>query len=307
MSLSFTICKQGLIRVINGYSYKIECYYYDKNTLVDIVAIRDQNGEIVAKYEYDAWGNIISVTDGDGGRNTSETFIGHVNPFRYRGYYYDTETGFYYLQTRYYDPEICRFINADDYELISTLSEVPGQLNLYAYCGNNPIMFTDETGESIVATLLIGLVVAVIAAIDGGVSAELSGGDFWIGFGVGFVGGAIGYAIGFVSPYAGRIVSSLIYDVANPLLQKGTLEKDDVLNLILDLSMDMALSGLYTDFLSYDPMETFTNKVWKSGLNSALDGFVDVIQTQYIYNNVANILQKQKNSKQKTGNFRNVV
>lgn len=168
-------------------------------------------------------------------------------------------------------------------------------------------MFTDETGESIVATLLIGLVVAVIAAIDGGVSAELSGGDFWIGFGVGFVGGAIGYAIGFVSPYAGRIVSSLIYDVANPLLQKGTLEKDDVLNLILDLSMDMALSGLYTDFLSYDPMETFTNKVWKSGLNSALDGVVDVIQTQYIYNNVANILQKQKNSKQKTGNFRNVV
>ena len=57
MSLSFTICKQGLIRVINGYSYKIECYYYDKNTLGDIVAIRDQDGEIVAKYEYDAWGN----------------------------------------------------------------------------------------------------------------------------------------------------------------------------------------------------------------------------------------------------------
>ena len=137
---------------------------------------------------------------------------------------------------------------------------------------------------------------AVIAAIDGGVSAELSGGDFWIGFGVGFVGGAIGYAIGLVSPYLGRVVSSLIYDVANPLLQKGTLEKDDVLNLVLDLSMDMSLSGLYSGFLSYEVMDTFTNKLWKSGLNSVLDGFVDIVQTQYIYNNITNIFQKQKNS-----------
>ena len=54
--------------------------------------------------------------------NTSSSFIGNINPFRYRGYYYDTETGFYYLQTRYYDPTICRFINADNYELVATLA-----------------------------------------------------------------------------------------------------------------------------------------------------------------------------------------
>ena len=135
-------------------------YYFDKNTLGDIVAIRNDDGDVVATYEYDAWGN-VTVMDEYGYANTSSSFIGNVNPFRYRGYYYDTETGFYYLQTRYYDPTICRFINADNYELVATLSSVPGQLNMYAYCNNNPIMYTDETGESITA-LLIGLGVAFL-------------------------------------------------------------------------------------------------------------------------------------------------
>ena len=111
--------------------------YFDKNTLGDIVAIRDESGNIVARYEYDAWGNITYQSGS----------MADINPFRYRGYYYDNETGFYYLQTRYYDPSICRFINADNYEVVAQLSYVSGQLNMYAYCGNNPIMYTDETGE----------------------------------------------------------------------------------------------------------------------------------------------------------------
>ena len=125
--------------------YAETIYYFDKNTLGDIVAIRDSNGNIVATYEYDAWGN-CTVMNAYGTVTTSSSFIGNINPFRYRGYYYDTETGFYYLQTRYYDPTICRFINADNYELVATLSSVPGQLNMYAYCNNNPIMYTDPTG-----------------------------------------------------------------------------------------------------------------------------------------------------------------
>ena len=67
--------------------------------------------------------------------------------FQYRGYYYDEETGFYYLQSRYYDPSMCRFISADQYELVGTLSDTVGQLNLYAYCNNNPIMYTAPSGE----------------------------------------------------------------------------------------------------------------------------------------------------------------
>ena len=93
----------------------------DKNTLGDIVAIRDESGNIVATYSYDAWGK-CTVMNAYGTVNTSSSFIGNVNPFRYRGYYYDTETGFYYLQTRYYDPTICRFINADNYELVAMLA-----------------------------------------------------------------------------------------------------------------------------------------------------------------------------------------
>lgn len=91
--------------------------------------------------------------------NTSSSFIGNVDPFRYRGYYYDNETGFYYLQTRYYDPSICRFINADNYELIAQLASSK-ELNMYAYCGNNPIMYTDPNGE--IAGWLVGLIIAGI-------------------------------------------------------------------------------------------------------------------------------------------------
>ena len=108
---------EGMI-VESGWQDSI--YYFDKNVLGDIVAIRDINGNIVATYEYDAWGN-CTVHNEYGGIDYSATSIGNINPFRYRGYYYDTETGFYYLQTRYYDPTICRFINADNYELVAQL------------------------------------------------------------------------------------------------------------------------------------------------------------------------------------------
>lgn len=88
---------------------------------------------------------------------------------RYRGYYYDDETGFYYLQSRYYDPSLCRFISSDQYELTKSLSKIPGQLNLYAYCNNNPIMYTDETGEFIGALFVAMFFGALIGAATGGV------------------------------------------------------------------------------------------------------------------------------------------
>ena len=121
--------------IVEG-EYQDSVYYFDKNTLGDVIAIRNGSGNVVARYKYDAWGN-ITYKNGE---------MAEINPFRYRGYYYDTETGFYYLQTRYYDPTICRFINADNYELVADLASVPGQLNMYAYCGNNPIMHIDPSG-----------------------------------------------------------------------------------------------------------------------------------------------------------------
>ena len=97
----------------------------------------------MVKYRYDAWGN-HAVQDANGADIADANHIGVLNPFRYRGYYYDTETELYYLQTRYYDTETGRFITIDGISYIN-LATING-LNLYAYCGNNPVMRTDGTG-----------------------------------------------------------------------------------------------------------------------------------------------------------------
>ncbi len=113
-------------------------YYYLRNGQNDIVGIMDGSGTKVVEYTYDSWGKPLTVT------GTLATTLGANNPFRYRGYYYDTETGLYYLQTRYYDPEVCRFISADVY--LSTGQGIVGS-NMYAYCNNNPANMTDPSGH----------------------------------------------------------------------------------------------------------------------------------------------------------------
>ena len=121
----------------------------------------DESGVRVVEYIYDAWGKLISTT------GTLATTLGADNPFRYRGYYYDTETGLYYLTTRYYDPEVCRFISADVY--MSTGQGVLGG-NMWAYCGNNPVNRYEVDGKfwNIVVGAVLGTVVgAVTAAING--------------------------------------------------------------------------------------------------------------------------------------------
>ena len=126
-------------------------------TRTDIVKLIDKTGSTVVSYTYDTWGKLLSTTG-----SLAETF-GTEQPFRYRGYVYDEETGLYYVSSRYYDPEIGRFINAD-----SQLNQKDGILgyNMFAYCHNNPIMYSDPTGHSItLACIIIG---AVIGAVAGG-------------------------------------------------------------------------------------------------------------------------------------------
>ena len=109
-------------------------YYYILNLQGDVVQIIDANGVMQAEYIYSPWGEIISA-EGD---------LAEINPLRYRGYYYDSETGFYYLQSRYYDPENHRFINADSYA--STGQGFLG-VNMFAYCSNNPVNNFDNDGK----------------------------------------------------------------------------------------------------------------------------------------------------------------
>ena len=114
-------------------------YYYLRNAQNDIVKIIDGNGATVVEYKYDSWGKLLSTT------GSLAATLGVNQPFRYRGYVYDTETGWYYLQSRYYDPSVGRFVSAD--VLLSTGQGVIGH-NSYAYCLNNPIRYMDEGGES---------------------------------------------------------------------------------------------------------------------------------------------------------------
>ena len=121
-------------------------YYYIRNLQGDIVKIVKQDGTVVASYTYDAWGKILTIKDGSNvDVPSSNAFhVANLNPYRYRGYIYDNETGFYYLQTRYYDPITGRFLNADDTQYVLNFN--PLSCNLYTYCFNNSINYVDEYG-----------------------------------------------------------------------------------------------------------------------------------------------------------------
>lgn len=128
-----------------GLRYNGTDYYYLRNLQNDVAAIADGTGAIAARYYYDAWGNLLSVTDGAGHAVTDAEHIGLVNPIRYRGYYYDSDTGYYWLNSRYYDPVVGRYLNAD-----SVIAGVGGSIqgyNMFAYCFNNPVNMSDSSGH----------------------------------------------------------------------------------------------------------------------------------------------------------------
>ena len=118
-------------------------YYYKRDLQGDVMEVLDAEGTCVAYYYYDMWGALLS----GGSLSGIEIDIATINPIRYRGYYYDTETGFYYLNSRYYDPTACRFINAD------TITDGKAGLlgyNLFVYAANDPINNVDPSGRWIV-------------------------------------------------------------------------------------------------------------------------------------------------------------
>ena len=165
-------------------------YYYIRNGQGDIIGILDSSGTQIVSYVYDSWGKLVSISG-----SQAET-IGETNLFRYRGYYYDTETGLYYLQSRYYDPEVGRFLNADNQLTIG--SDMTG-MNLFAYCGNNPVNRTDPTGEAwwhwVAAVAVVAVAAVAVVATAGGAAAGLAA-VAAVGNGVAAVtGGVAGYSM----------------------------------------------------------------------------------------------------------------
>ena len=209
--------------------YQEEVYIYVRNLQGDIVAILDTAGNLVVEYSYDAWGNLLTCT------GSMASTLGLDNPLRYRGYVYDTETGLYYLQSRYYNPKWGRFINADAFP--STGQSFTGN-NMFAYCGNNPVSRADDCGEF--WHLVVG---GVIGGIIGAVSSAASGGD-----GVDILIGAVAGAAGGVlaASGAGVVVQALgsaaISMASNAASQVNHIAKDKSGETKFDMG-DMLFDG----------------------------------------------------------------
>ncbi len=189
-----------------GMNYLGNNYFYKKNLQGDIIEIRgtddgtsDTSFRCLVKYVYDAWGNILQMND-----TTDGWFkVGTANPFRYRGYYYDNESGFYYLQSRYYDPVTGRWLNPEPNAFYGEFDEGAKLLkgNLYAYCANSTIIYKDDTGEGLIlACVLIGAGIGLLLGAGHGAASSYkkTGRVSWKEtLKWAFIGGAVGAIIGY--------------------------------------------------------------------------------------------------------------
>ena len=244
-------------------------YYYKTNLQGDVVGILNSAGVQVVTYTYDAWGNVQILQNHQ---------IAEFNPLLYRGYVYDWETGLYYLQSRYYNPEWGRFINADG--LVSTGQGLLGN-NMFAYCLNNSVNGYDPFGEAgllfafIAATVVAGVANAISTAISGGSVEEciVSG---LIGAGSAAAGFGVALATGFTPAgnIAARAVSSTICDLGTTWYRNGTITPQDIATTVVDVTIDVCFST--TTYYYTDPIKDFGKQTL---LNSSIDAGVDISET----------------------------
>ncbi len=198
---------------IFGFIYNNTEYYYIKNAQNDVIAIADENSNVLVNYTYDPWGKVTEIT--------GDTVLAEQNPIRYRSYYYDSETEWYYLKTRYYSPDMCRFINADGY-----VQTGQGMLdkNMFAYCLNNPVVLFDEDGQA--AANIIGAIVGgAVGAGLGYLLAKHLGLTGWKKAAVIAAAAIGGAALGaFLGPYVAKLAKS-IGSVAKSVINKATKYK----------------------------------------------------------------------------------
>ena len=215
-------------------------YYYVRNLQGDVVAITDMYGDPVVYYTYDAWGNVLSIT------GSKATTLGALNPLRYRGYVFDQDTGLYYLQSRYYNPEWGRFINADGYT--STGQGTLGN-NMFAYCGNNPVSRADDGGEfwHIVIGAAVG---AAIGALVTGVTSYYTDGQVdWTAVGLSALSGAASGALaatgaGIGVMIAGNAAISMAENAATQVIENEGFDNFDVGSMLIDGAIGAAFGAI---------------------------------------------------------------
>ena len=255
--------------------YNGAVYYYVTNLQGDVMRIVDASGTVMASYDYDPYGKVISATG----------TLANINPLHYRGYVYDQETGFYYLQSRYYDSAVARFINADSYA--STGQDIVGY-NMFAYCKNNPITMVDDFGYFAITAIFatkaaVVVVAAVISGVSNAISTAATGGsmrDCLIAGAAGAIGGAIGALISVSTPplpvydVIARGVATAVTDVSTSWWTNGGLTPEDGAWTAVDVVMDMTLSPIA---YYYNPV---SDVVKQTAINATLDGMMDITQSK---------------------------
>mgnify|MGYP003293420819 CR=1 FL=1 len=234
-------------------------YYYILNVQGDVMKLVDRYANAVATYTYDPWGKVL----------TSSGTMANLNPLRYRGYFYDSDTGLYYLQSRYYDPETGRFINADTF----ATTDIDGLLsaNMFAYCENNPVMGVDPNGEFLCTIIgaavgsICGAIGAMIAgtdpkaaAINGAVSGAVSGlaADVLL-----ITGGSAGVIAGVMAVAGGA--GAFFGDAAESKYTGIKKSKDE---WIKDVTRDTVLGALF-GYMG-GPIKSQFGKIAKKGISS---------------------------------------
>ena len=283
-SLEFIYDDHGLL----GIKRSNEQYILRKNAQGDITHIFNLGGTLVARYEYDAWGNHI-VLDENGNEITNLDHIGKMNPFRYRGYFYDTETNLYYLVNRYYDPDTGRFISQDQLNYLQP--EHVNGLNLFAYCENNPVMRIDENGCS--WSSFWKKIKKAFKAV----------GDFFVKAGL-FIAGLVLAAVGFTIALGAGILSLICTHLqfilpGNPVLSIGNMLSGIVFQCGMSLGMYggfmMAASWsekTYNDMerIGWNPFNTDENKVLQSSRVSFYKGLPVIRTSEDRSANIAGII-----------------
>ena len=253
--LEFIYDNSGVI----GLKYSGNTYFYRRDCQGNIIALIDNNGAVVVEYKYDAWGNHEAEV-------ASEYYVAlaNLNPFRYRGYYFDEETGLYYLQTRYYDPEVGRFIFRDSIEYADP--ETICGLNLYAYCGNNPVMNVDPTGTFILSLIIAAVIGAAASALSSVVSQWLTTGTVnWGQVGISALFGAVGGLLSFTG--VGGVLGQFLIQGA---LGVGELYSISALNGTID---SVGIEAVVATFL-------FAGGVGSLGASSAAAQFKRIGQIE---------------------------
>lgn len=314
---------------VTGFKYNNNVYYYLKNLQGDIVGILDSNNQQIVEYQYDSWGNLLSIKDQFGNEISDSNHIGVLNPYRYRSYYYDTETKLYYINSRYYNPSWGRFVSVDS--ILGANDDIISY-NLYTYVSNNPINNFDIDGHwkmpnwlkvTVGVAVIGGLAVAAVClpgvggaiagaaltgalaggtvgALGGAVAGGISGGKKGAAGGAttGFLGGTLvgavgGATLGYASVATGTVVSGGTHASSiHRLATNVEAGKMLISNKYSSLYMNKALNSSGMVGTSRPDIIGIA----KNGANKIVEVVSPKQSTTYIFNKVSKMTSSNPNS-----------